>query len=155
MGWERNEEEGKGQGRTGDGVDEVAVDEELGELDLHLGHLEPVLAAPVRIRHAAGRGEMRGVWLTWLCWLLGLGEWCAAGLRQRSRCLLKGTGRRGRGLQRTAADSSIYGCDSATTSALLSFFFLPSFSVTSSGRCVVPTLEVRDEDVRRLLRAGD
>ena len=41
--------------RTGDGVNELAVDEELGEPDLHLGHLEH-LAAPVRSRHAAAAG---------------------------------------------------------------------------------------------------
>lgn len=46
--------------RTGDGVDELAVDEELGEPDLHLGHLEPlVAAAPVRSRHGAARRRRR------------------------------------------------------------------------------------------------
>lgn len=47
--------------RTGDGVDELAVDEELGEPDLHLGHLERPLAAPVRSRHAAARATRRAL----------------------------------------------------------------------------------------------
>jgi len=53
-----------GDGRTGDGVDELAVDEELGEPDLHLGHLEPLAAAPIRSRHGAAprrAGVRRGM----------------------------------------------------------------------------------------------
>jgi hypothetical protein len=114
LGAERGVKEGAGTGRTGDGVEEVAVDEELGEPDLHLGHLEPLLAAPVRIHHAAGRGEMRGVWLTWL--RLGLGEWCAA---ERSEGLFKGE--KGRG-QLAATDGGRL-VDLPLPPHQLSFFF--------------------------------
>lgn len=66
-----------GWARTGDGVDEVAVDEEFGEPDLHPGHLEPLAAAaaaPVRrARHGAadvqsercGCGRERGEERAW------------------------------------------------------------------------------------------
>jgi len=60
-GRERGTDDGR---RTRDGVDELAVDEELGEPDLHLGHLEPLAAAPIRSRHGAAprrAGVRRGM----------------------------------------------------------------------------------------------